>query len=94
MFEPLARAVVAAPGRDNALVHGRLALRGTMRARPKSVQNRVPGKLTYSPDLEFGTPFDLSCHVIGLQRNHRGGHSVGEARCILRLALVRTVAQR
>ncbi len=32
--------------------------------------------------------------MIGLQRNRRGGHSVGEARCILRLALVRSATQR
>ena len=32
--------------------------------------------------------------MIGLQRNRRGSRSVGEARCILRLALVRTAAQR
>ena len=28
-------------------------------------------------------PFDLSCRVIGLQRNRCVGRSVGEARCIL-----------
>ena len=41
------------------------------------------------PVSDFGTPFDLSCRVIGLQRNRRGDRCVGEARCILRLALVR-----
>ena len=43
---------------------------------------------------DFGTPFDLGCREVGLQRNRRGGRSVGESRCILRLALVRTAAQR
>ena len=43
---------------------------------------------------EFGTPYDLSYRVIALQRNHCDGRSVGEARCILWLALVRTAAQR
>ena len=32
--------------------------------------------------------------MIGLQCNRRGGRCVGEARCILRLALVRSAAQR
>ena len=28
---------------------------------------------------DFGTPFDLSCRVIGLQCNRRGGRCVGES---------------